>query len=131
MNLYLVDWHLLQSCIFDAGRHYKAQPAWVPAFLKGCLLWCQSNVLQETQSATCNRADLSIKVTVNLDLQPSLNMPKSIMADAHHVFKDVFTQNFLLSKFQQHVVGLGKDNCSKKLQASLREVNIQHWVLAV
>ena len=60
---YLVDWRLLQSCTFGAGRHCTAQPAWVAAFLQDYLLLCQSNVLQGIQSAACIGANLSIKVT--------------------------------------------------------------------
>ena len=53
------------------------------------------------------------------------------LTQSHHVFKNVFTQDILLPKLQQHILVFGKDNSSQELQTALRKVKIHDRILAV
>ena len=89
------------------------QQALAGAFLLDCPPLRQSSVPRERQSVTSATVVQGKGKQSNESLLQWL--ASELSTPSHHVFKNVFTQNVLLPKFQQHVLVLGKHNCPQEL----------------
>ena len=50
---------------------------------------------------------------------------------AHHALQDIFAEDLLPAKFEDHVVVLGEDKRAQELQAALWKVQVQYWIATI